>query len=86
MSKSYPIIPTFILKYKFETNIYIKKCKMPVVIFHGDKDEVIYYESSLRLKESFKKNDRLIILNGQKHNDMTENKDYKKEIQRILNP
>lgn len=86
MSKSYPIIPTFILKYKFETNIYIKKCKMPVVIFHGDKDEVIYYESSLRLKESFKKYDRLIILNGQKHNDMTENKDYKKEIQRILNP
>ena len=86
MAKSYPIIPTFILKYKFETNIYIKKCKMPVVIFHGDKDEVIYYESSLRLKESFKKYDRLIILNGQKHNDMTENKDYKKEIQRILNP
>lgn len=86
MAKSYPIIPTFILKYKFETNIYIKNCKMPVVIFHGDKDEVIYYDSSLRLKESLKKYDRLIILNGQKHNDMTENKDYKKEIQRILNP
>jgi pimeloyl-ACP methyl ester carboxylesterase len=59
---------------------------MPVVIFHGDRDEVIYYESSLMLKESFKKYDTLITLNGQKHNDMAENKKYKKEIQRILNP
>lgn len=29
MRHSYPIIPTFILKYKFETGDYIKNCKMP---------------------------------------------------------
>ena len=37
---------------------------MPVVIFHGDKDEVIYYGSSLKLKTEFKKGDTLIILKG----------------------
>lgn len=85
MRHTYPIIPTFILKYKFETNDYIKNCKMPIVIFHGNKDEVIYYGSSLKLKEEFKKHDTLITLNGQGHNGITENPDYKMEIRKILN-
>lgn len=85
MRHEYPIIPTFILKYKFEINDYIKNCKMPIVIFHGNKDEVIYYGSSLKLKELFKKQDTLFTLNGQGHNGMTENTEYKKEISKILN-
>ena len=85
MQHTYPIIPTFILKYKFETNEYIKDCKMPVVDFHGNQDEVIYYGSSLKLKELFKKTDTLITLNGQRHNGMTDNAEYRSAIQRILN-
>jgi pimeloyl-ACP methyl ester carboxylesterase len=84
MRHTYPIIPPFILKYKFETNNYIKACKMPVVIFHGDQDEVIYYGSSLMLKTLFKKQDTLITLPGQTHNGITDNTDYKRELQRIL--
>lgn len=85
MQHTYPIIPTFILKYKFETNLYLKECKMPVVIFHGNEDEVIYYGSSLKLQKEFKPGDRLITLKGQSHNGMTENQGYKIEIQKILN-
>jgi pimeloyl-ACP methyl ester carboxylesterase len=85
MRHSYFLIPTFILKYKFKTNEFIKDCKMPVVVFHGNEDEVIYYESSLKLKELFKASDTLITLNGQGHNGMTENPQYKIEIQKILN-
>jgi pimeloyl-ACP methyl ester carboxylesterase len=84
MRHTYPIIPPFILKYKFETNNYLQACKMPVVIFHGDQDEVIYYGSSLRLKTLFKKQDTLITLPGQTHNGITDNVDYKRELQRIL--
>jgi pimeloyl-ACP methyl ester carboxylesterase len=84
MRHTYPIIPPFILKYKFEIHNYIKVCKMPVVIFHGDQDEVIYYGSSLRLKALFKKQDTLITLPGQTHNGITDNIDYKRELQRIL--
>jgi pimeloyl-ACP methyl ester carboxylesterase len=84
MRHTYPIIPTFILKYKFETNEYLKSCKMPVVIFHGNQDEVIYFESSLKLKEEFKKQDTLITLNGQGHNGMTDNEEYKIAIKKIL--
>lgn len=85
MRHTYPIIPAFILKYKFESNNYLEECKMPVVIFHGDGDEVIYYGSSVKLKEEFKKQDTLITLKGQGHNGMTENEEYKKNISRILN-
>ncbi|MCC6371451.1 MAG: alpha/beta fold hydrolase, partial [Bacteroidia bacterium] len=49
MQHTYPIIPTLILKYKFNTFQSIQNCKMPIVIFHGTNDEVIYYESSLKL-------------------------------------
>lgn len=84
MRHTYPIIPTFLLKYKFQTNEYLKECKMPVVIFHGDQDEVIYYGSSLKLKSEFKPGDTLITLKGQGHNDMTDNPDYISEIKTIL--
>ena len=85
MRHTYPIIPTFILKYKFKTTDFLKDCKMPVVIFHGDKDEVIYYGSSLKLQKEFKNQDTLITLAGQSHNGITENPDYITAIQMILN-
>lgn len=85
MKRHYPIIPAFILKYKFETNNYLRDCTMPVVIFHGDQDEVIYYESSVKLQAHFKKGDTLITLYGQRHNGITENVHYQKQLMRILN-
>lgn len=84
MRHTYSFIPTFILKYKLETNKNLKSCKMPVVIFHGDQDEVIYYGSSLKLKEEFKEKIKLITLKGQSHNGFTENEDYKVELRRLL--
>ena len=84
MKHTYPFIPTFILKYKFETNKFIKDCKMPIVIFHGNYDEVIYYNSSIKLKAIIKNTDTLITLDRQGHNGMTDNQEYKKEITKIL--
>ncbi len=84
MIHRYPFVPTFLLKYKFATNEYLSNCKIPLVIFHGNQDKVIYYGSSLKLKKEFKQGDRLITLNGQNHNGMTDNIDYKKEIKKIL--
>lgn len=84
MKHDYPIIPAFILKYKFETNKYIRDCKMPIVIFHGNDDEVIYYKSSVKLKKLIKANDTLITLTGQGHNGMSNNPDYIIDIKKIL--
>lgn len=84
MKRRFPIVPTFILKYKFATNEYLKQCKMPVIIFHGDQDEVIYYGSSIKLKKEFKKGDTLITLPQQGHNGITENPKYKNVLKKIL--
>ena len=80
------IIPSFILKYKFETNKVLPACSMPVVIFHGDQDEVIYYGSSLRLQQLFKPADTLITLRAQGHNGISDNQQYIAALQKILQP
>ena len=85
MRRTYPIIPTFLLKYKFKTNEHLKHCAMPVVIFHGNRDEVINFKSSLKLKKEFKSSDTLITLDGQTHNGMTDNPEYVRAIATILN-
>lgn len=84
LKNTYPILPVFILKYKLETNRFIKDCKIPITIFHGDMDEVIYYGSSVKLKEIMKGSDTLITLHGQGHNGMTDNNDYKLSLRNIL--
>jgi alpha-beta hydrolase superfamily lysophospholipase len=83
-NRYFPIIPGFLLKYKFENYKYIPDCNMPIVIFHGDKDEIIYYGSSLKLKELMKENDKLITLHGQYHNGMSVNIQYLEELDKIL--
>ena len=84
MLHSFPMLPTFILKYKFETYKYLKNCKMPVVIFHGTGDDVIYYTSSLKLKKDFKAQDTLITLEGHGHTGMSMNREYREALKKIL--
>lgn len=78
------IIPGFLIRYKLRTDKNIAKVKCPVMIFHGDKDEVIYYGSSKKLEKHFKKEDRLITLHGQTHNGINDNILYLRELKRIL--
>lgn len=84
MKHEYPGVPTFILNYKFETNKYIGKCKTPITIFHGDKDQVIYYNSSVQLKALCKAGDKLITLQGLGHNGINDDERYLKELDLIL--
>jgi len=50
-----PIVPNFLLKYPFRTDLHLKKVTSPISIIHGKIDEVIPFESSLELKELFPK-------------------------------
>lgn len=84
MNHYYKVLPAFILKYKFETFSYLPLYQNPVVIFHGDQDEVIYHGSSLKLQKLFKKDDRLVTLKGQSHNGITENPEYVAILREIL--
>ncbi len=84
MRHTFPIIPTFILKYKLTTLKHLENCNMPVIMFHGDQDEVIYYGSSLKLKEEFTDKVQLITLRGQGHNGITDNLEYRNQLKQLL--
>lgn len=81
----YSFLPSFLLRYTFPTYQYLKDTKVPVTIFHGDQDEVIYYGSSaVKLKPYLKTGDTLITLHGQGHNGITDNPQYRATLQRVL--
>jgi alpha-beta hydrolase superfamily lysophospholipase len=86
MRHNYPFVPNFLLKYKLQTNLLIPKIHAPIVLFHGEQDKVVYYDSSLKLQKLLKKWDTFISLENQWHNWMTYNVDYLEKIKQILNP
>lgn len=79
------IFPSFLIKYKFRTGKFLKEVNAPVVILHGDKDEIIYYGSSLKLQQEFKPIDTLITVGGYGHNDFLTSERYSREVRNILN-
>jgi uncharacterized protein len=84
MKRSYPFAPTFLLKYKLETGEYLKECKMPITLFHGDKDTQIPYESCTQLSTQLKDTDSLITLIDHGHNGFGDNIDYINALSKIL--
>jgi hypothetical protein len=90
IGKYYPYLPGMILKYHINTYQYIQHTTAQIIIFHGDKDEVIYYGSSLKLKRYFKPGDTLITLHNQTHENIDAgpggpNQDYLNDLKSILN-
>jgi uncharacterized protein len=81
---AYPFVPPFLLRYPLETNKYIKECMMPIVLIHGDGDEVIPHSQSVKLKSLLKESDQLITLQSQGHNGMTFTPEYAKVIGGVL--
>lgn len=84
MQHKYPFIPRGLLKYPFKTHEYIQQCEMPIVIFHGDQDELIYPGSSEKLKLLLRPDDKVIFLKGQGHNGITDNEVYQWEVKNFL--
>ncbi len=84
MRRSYPFLPSFLLKYRFENYKHLQSIKVPVYIFHGRNDEVIYSGSSEKLKPFLKPSDRVTFIEGMGHNGMNENPFYREEIRKLL--
>ena len=80
----YPFVPGFLIRYPLPTNELVGQVRAPIVLFHGNRDEVIYYGSSLKLKTLLKLSDSLIMLPGAGHNGMTDNPMYQRELARLL--
>ena len=82
--RHYPFLPSFLLRYPFRTDLFFPQIKCPVTILHGTDDEVIYFESSLKLKALFKSGDTLYVVKGGHHNDLGSFPEYKIYLSEIL--
>ncbi|WP_237144408.1 alpha/beta hydrolase [Pontibacter pamirensis] len=84
MQNLYPFVPAFLLNYKFETFRFVENTEVPIVIFHGKEDEIIYPGSSEKLKAHLKPGDKVILLEGQGHNGMNDNPAYQKKLAEVF--
>ncbi|CAN5668983.1 alpha/beta hydrolase [soil metagenome] len=80
----YPFLPSFLLRYLLRTDLFFPQVKCNVTIFHGTDDEVIYPESSAKLRELFKPGDRLFFIKGGHHNDLKNMDEYRDILLKTL--
>jgi pimeloyl-ACP methyl ester carboxylesterase len=80
----WPVLPDFLLRYPLPTNEFIQQVSAPIVLVHGDHDNLIPYNSSTRLKTLLKPGDQLITIRGGGHNGLTETSQYQQLLPNIL--
>ena len=82
-----PIIPyDYLLRYKMRTDLYIKQVRCKIHLFHGTKDEIVPYQSSLKLAALLNKKPSEILTtipNG-KHKNLGEFREYQVALENIL--
>ncbi|KQC29145.1 alpha/beta hydrolase [Flagellimonas eckloniae] len=79
----FPFFPIkHVLKYEMSSYKYIKTVNAPIRIFHGTVDNVVAYESGLKLFEAIPNSDKKMytIENGN-HNDLNDFEVYRKGIE-----
>ena len=79
------LIPTFLLRYKFKSNIEIVNVKSPITIFHGNKDKTtsIVQSKKLLMLNTNSKNNFIEIDKGTHHN-IKNFKIYHQNLKEIL--
>lgn len=78
-------LPTWLLKYKFETEKELKKVESPITVFHGNKDKVTFIEDSKKLLATNKNdsNRYIEIKEATHHNCSTFNR-YQKNLKEVI--
>jgi dipeptidyl aminopeptidase/acylaminoacyl peptidase len=73
------------MNYSFSLHTYLSEVKAPVFIFHGTEDEVIGIKQAKRLQQKLKTSDRLLIVEGGKHNGLNEYQSVRLALDSIWN-
>lgn len=65
----YPWLPPQAVRYPLRTDLALPRIRGPVLMLHGDEDEVIPFSESTRLQAAVPRA-RLVRVNGARHNDI----------------
>jgi len=75
-----------IMRYKFRSNKYVQKIECPIYIIHGNRDEVVPFESGRKLAQVVPDKTRFWAIEGGHHNDLNTFPEYFEVLELIFNP
>ena len=70
--RAYPFAPGWLLKYPLRTDAIIGELKMPIVLMHGTRDELLPLADSEALRQLVRSPVELLVIEGAGHNDIHE--------------
>lgn len=82
--RRYKILPTFLLKYKFDTYKYLESNKNEILLIHGTDDETLPFEGAQQLSLLLDANDEFLPLKNQGHNNFEENVLFRSKVEAFL--
>lgn len=81
----YPFLPPGLPRhFTFDSGRLAGQLKLPVLILHGDQDEIVPVEHARRLYERFSEPKKLVVIPGGHHNDLSTFPSYNEAIQAFL--
>ena len=80
----FPWAPAALLRYPLATNVDVRAIRTPVLLVHGERDELIPVDNSERLL-AVAPNGAILRIRGAGHNDIQEFDDYLDALARWLN-
>lgn len=83
----FPLIPyNLMMKYQFRTDLFIKQVRCKIHLFHGTKDEIVPYKSSLKLAELLNKkpSEILTTIPDGKHKNLRGFQEYHRALDSLL--
>ncbi|QDK45380.1 alpha/beta hydrolase [Bdellovibrio sp. ZAP7] len=80
----FPLIPAFLMKYPMQSSEWIPKVSAPILILHGNEDEVIPFTQGKELSAISKKA-VFVEINRGHHNDLEEFPKFSDSIKGFLN-
>lgn len=79
------LVPSFLLKYQFRTDIDIQNVKCPITIFHGNLDKTTSFKESKELYRLINtQNKEFVMVNQGTHHNIKDFAIYKKKLKEIL--
>jgi pimeloyl-ACP methyl ester carboxylesterase len=75
----------WILRYTIRTDKYLKKTQCPIHIIHGNKDRLIPFNQSLKLRDLYPDKIKLHEIDGAGHNDLQDFENYYHTLYDSLN-
>ena len=79
----YPWVPSAVLRYPLQTVQHANKLSCPVMLVHGDRDELIGHHHSEAIRKLLPQC-RLVLLEGAGHSDVHEHPSFRQHVSTAL--